>query len=69
MDDLESRANQALVEIEKAATLEALDALRVSLLGKNGIVTAECSRRNFATDLRWFAAVAAHPWAARGIVP
>ena len=40
MDDLDSRAAQAQVEIDKAVTLDALDALRVSLLGKNGIVTA-----------------------------
>lgn len=40
MDDLESRAAQASADIDSAATLEALDALRVSLLGKSGIVTA-----------------------------
>ena len=40
MDDLESRATQALADIDKADTLEALDALRVGLLGKSGIVTA-----------------------------
>ena len=40
MDDLDSRAAQALAEIEQADTLEALDALRVGLLGKSGIVTA-----------------------------
>ena len=40
MDDLDSRAAQALAEIDKADTLEALDALRVGLLGKSGIVTA-----------------------------
>jgi phenylalanyl-tRNA synthetase alpha chain len=40
MDDLDSRADQALADINKATTLEALDALRVSLLGKSGIVTA-----------------------------
>jgi hypothetical protein len=40
MDDLESRAAQALADIDKADTLEALDALRVGLLGKSGIVTA-----------------------------
>jgi phenylalanyl-tRNA synthetase alpha chain len=34
MDDLESRATQALAEIDKSDTLESLDALRVSLLGK-----------------------------------
>jgi phenylalanyl-tRNA synthetase alpha chain len=39
MDDLESRATQALAAIGNAATLEALDALRVSLLGKSGVVT------------------------------
>jgi phenylalanyl-tRNA synthetase alpha chain len=40
MDDLDSRAAQALADIDKADTLDALDALRVSLLGKSGIVTA-----------------------------
>ena len=40
MDDLDSRATQALADIGKAETLEALDALRVGLLGKSGIVTA-----------------------------
>ena len=40
MDDLDSRATQALAQIDKADTLEALDALRVGLLGKSGIVTA-----------------------------
>ena len=40
MDDLDNRAAQALADIDKAETLEALDALRVGLLGKNGIVTA-----------------------------
>jgi phenylalanyl-tRNA synthetase alpha chain len=39
MDDLEIRAAQALADIERAATLPALDALRVGLLGKSGIVT------------------------------
>jgi len=40
MDDLDSRATQALTDIDNAASLEALDALRVGLLGKSGIVTA-----------------------------
>jgi phenylalanyl-tRNA synthetase alpha chain len=40
MEDLDSRATQALTEIDKADTLDSLDALRVSLLGKSGIVTA-----------------------------
>ena len=40
MDDLENRATQALSEVGNAATLETLEALRVSLLGKNGVVTA-----------------------------
>jgi phenylalanyl-tRNA synthetase alpha chain len=40
MDDLESRAAQARADIDKADTLEVLDALRVGLLGKSGIVTA-----------------------------
>jgi phenylalanyl-tRNA synthetase alpha chain len=40
MEDLDSRATQALTEIDKADTLDSLDALRVSLLGKSGIITA-----------------------------
>ena len=40
MDDLDNRAAQALADIDKADTLDALDTLRVSLLGKNGIITA-----------------------------
>ncbi len=40
MDDLESRAAQGSTAIDNAGTLEALDALRVSLLGKSGVVTA-----------------------------
>ncbi len=40
MDDLEEQAAPALAAIDKAATLAALDAVRVSLLGKNGVVTA-----------------------------
>ena len=40
MDDLDSRAAQALADIESTDTLEALDALRVGLLGKSGVVTA-----------------------------
>ncbi len=39
MDDLESRALQALADIESTETLDGLDALRVGLLGKSGIVT------------------------------
>ena len=40
MDDLDNRAAQALADIGKSDTLDALDALRVSLLGKSGIITA-----------------------------
>ncbi|MFC5435724.1 phenylalanine--tRNA ligase subunit alpha [Rhodanobacter umsongensis] len=40
MDDLDSRAAQALADIDGADTLEALDAMRVGLLGKSGVVTA-----------------------------
>ncbi|HET7330904.1 MAG TPA: phenylalanine--tRNA ligase subunit alpha, partial [Dyella sp.] len=40
MEDLDTRATQALADIDKTDTLEALDALRVSLLGKSGVVTA-----------------------------
>ncbi|QAU23963.1 phenylalanine--tRNA ligase subunit alpha [Dyella sp. M7H15-1] len=40
MEDLDTRATQALADIDKTDTLDALDALRVSLLGKSGIVTA-----------------------------
>ena len=40
MDDLESRAAQVVTDIGNTGTLEALDALRVSVLGKSGVVTA-----------------------------
>src|SRR3569833_3062587 len=40
MDDLDSRATEALADIAAAASLDALEALRVGLLGKSGIVTA-----------------------------
>lgn len=40
MDDLENRAQQAQSDIEAAGSLDALEALRVALLGKSGIVTA-----------------------------
>ncbi len=39
MDDLESVAARATTDIDNAPTLEVLDALRVSLLGKSGVVT------------------------------
>ncbi len=41
MSDLESQIDQALQQIASAPTLEALDALRVSLLGKSGLVTEQ----------------------------
>ncbi len=40
MDDLNSLVDEALESIAAAATLEALDAVRVRLLGKSGSVTA-----------------------------
>lgn len=40
MDDLKSLADAAQAEIEAAAALDALDAIRVRLLGKSGSVTA-----------------------------
>ncbi len=40
MDDLDSRTDQALADIAAATSLDALDALRVNLFGKSGIVTA-----------------------------
>lgn len=40
MDDLTERVGQALAAIACATTLEALDAERVALLGKSGLVTA-----------------------------
>ncbi|MEO8778138.1 MAG: phenylalanine--tRNA ligase subunit alpha [Rhodanobacter sp.] len=53
MDDLDNRAVQALANIDKADTLDALDALRVSLLGKSGIVTAALKTLGaLAPDLR-----------------
>ena len=39
MSDIESLTRSALAEVEAAAGLEALDALRVSLLGKSGSIT------------------------------
>lgn len=41
MSDIESLTRSALAEIESAASLEALDALRVSLLGKSGSITGQ----------------------------
>src|SRR5690348_4447078 len=41
MDDLESRIAQALADISAAASLDALEAQRVALLGKSGAITAE----------------------------
>ena len=41
MDTLTQRTDEALVAIDAAATLEALEAQRVALLGKNGTITAE----------------------------
>ena len=40
MDDLESVAARATTDIDNATTLDALDGLRVSLLGKSGVVTS-----------------------------
>ena len=40
MDDLETRAAQALDDIERAPALDALEALRLGVLGKSGVVTA-----------------------------
>lgn len=40
VDDLEKRTAQARADIAAAGTLEALEALRVALLGKSGVVTA-----------------------------
>lgn len=41
MSDIESLTRSALAEVEAAASLEALDALRVSLLGKSGTITGQ----------------------------
>ena len=41
MSEIDSLSNQALADIEAAATPEALDALRVALLGKSGRITAQ----------------------------
>ena len=41
MSDIESLTRSALAEVEAAAGLEALDALRVSLLGKTGSITGQ----------------------------
>ena len=41
MREIDSLSNQALADIESAATPEALETLRVALLGKNGTITAQ----------------------------
>jgi phenylalanyl-tRNA synthetase alpha chain len=41
MEDLQSQVEQAVTRIAGASTLDALDALRVSLLGKSGLVTEQ----------------------------
>ncbi|MCR6662620.1 MAG: phenylalanine--tRNA ligase subunit alpha [Luteimonas sp.] len=41
MSDIESLSTQALADIAAASTTDALEALRVSLLGKSGSVTAQ----------------------------
>ena len=41
MSDIETLTRSALAEIEAATQLEALDALRVSLLGKSGSITGQ----------------------------
>ena len=41
MSDIESLTRSALAEIESAGSLETLDALRVSLLGKSGSITGQ----------------------------
>ncbi len=41
MSNLESLHSSALADIDRADSLEALDAIRVALLGKNGAVTAQ----------------------------
>ncbi|MDR6992802.1 phenylalanine--tRNA ligase subunit alpha [Luteimonas sp. 3794] len=41
MSEIDSLSNQALADIEAAATPEALEALRVGLLGKSGSITAQ----------------------------
>ncbi len=41
MSDIEALTRSALAEVESAASLEALDALRVSLLGKSGTITGQ----------------------------
>jgi len=41
MSDIETLTRSALAEVEAAASLEALDALRVSLLGKSGTITGQ----------------------------
>ena len=41
MGDLQDRAREALAEIESAATPDALEKLRVRLLGRKGEITAQ----------------------------
>src|SRR5947207_562152 len=41
LSNLDTQIDQALNQIKDAASLDALDALRVSLLGKSGVVTEQ----------------------------
>ena len=41
MSDIESQVRDALADIERTDSLDALQALRVSLLGKSGSITAQ----------------------------
>ena len=41
MTDLETLTSSALADIQAAAGLDALDALRVALLGKSGSITGQ----------------------------
>ena len=41
MSDIESLSTQALAEIDSAASPDAVEALRVALLGKSGSITAQ----------------------------
>jgi phenylalanyl-tRNA synthetase alpha chain len=41
MESLSSQVEQALGQIDSAASLESLDGLRVTLLGKTGLVTEQ----------------------------
>ena len=45
MSDIQSLTTQALADVAAASSPDALEALRVALLGKNGSITAQLKDR------------------------